>query len=157
MPKKVAQPQDKYVLRLPDGLRDRIKTYAEKHGRSMNAEIVRVLQREYPAPFPLATRVTALLTLSQKIKEAVDADVVDVLGASLHDILKGIASGTVGGVDDGTRDEIAEWLAEWEQDVSTSLDDGYAESFDEEEIASYRRTGTTAKIVQDPEFPDSDE
>jgi hypothetical protein len=32
--------QDQFVLRLPDGLRDKIKTHAEAMGRSMNAEIV---------------------------------------------------------------------------------------------------------------------
>ena len=31
---------DKFVLRLPDGLRDMLKMEAEKNGRSMNAEII---------------------------------------------------------------------------------------------------------------------
>lgn len=39
-----------YMLRMPEGLRDRIKAKAEKHGRSMNAEIVQLLEREYPEP-----------------------------------------------------------------------------------------------------------
>jgi hypothetical protein len=48
MPKKpVIQPQDKYVLRLPDGLRDRIKAEAEAENRSMNAEIIAVLEKWY--------------------------------------------------------------------------------------------------------------
>lgn len=34
------QPQDKYVLRMPDGMRDRIKLAADQNGRSMNAEII---------------------------------------------------------------------------------------------------------------------
>jgi len=37
-----------YMLRMPEGLRDRIKRAAEREGRSMNAEIVRVLEREFP-------------------------------------------------------------------------------------------------------------
>lgn len=41
------QTQDKYVLRLPDGLRDIIKASAEAEGRSMNSEIVLILQRHY--------------------------------------------------------------------------------------------------------------
>ena len=40
MGKKPSQTEDKYVLRLPDGLRARIKAAADAHGRSMNAEIV---------------------------------------------------------------------------------------------------------------------
>lgn len=39
-----------YMLRMPDGLRDRIKAKAEKHGRSMNAEIVEALEYAFPAP-----------------------------------------------------------------------------------------------------------
>jgi hypothetical protein len=40
--------QDQFMLRLPDGLRDRIKTEAEKNKRSMNAEVVATLEQKYP-------------------------------------------------------------------------------------------------------------
>lgn len=50
MTKEPLQPQDKYVLRLPDGMRNRIKMAAEKNKRSMNAEIIDTLEREYPEP-----------------------------------------------------------------------------------------------------------
>lgn len=39
---------DQYMLRLPDGMRDRIKAVALKNNRSMNAEIVATLEKEYP-------------------------------------------------------------------------------------------------------------
>lgn len=45
-----SQQLEKFVLRLPDGLRDRIKDKAHDNNRSMNAEIVQLLEREYPAP-----------------------------------------------------------------------------------------------------------
>ncbi|MBZ0124099.1 MAG: Arc family DNA-binding protein [Roseovarius sp.] len=48
-----SQKQDKFVLRLPEGLRDRIKAAAERNGRSMNAEIVQLLERQYPEPMDL--------------------------------------------------------------------------------------------------------
>ena len=41
---------DKFMLRLPDGMRDRIKAAADANNRSMNAEIVATLEHEYPAP-----------------------------------------------------------------------------------------------------------
>lgn len=41
---------DKFMLRMPDGMRDRIKSAADNNGRSMNAEIVQVLDEHYPAP-----------------------------------------------------------------------------------------------------------
>ena len=36
--------QDQYMVRFPDGMRDRLKAEAEKNGRSMNAEIVARLE-----------------------------------------------------------------------------------------------------------------
>lgn len=41
---------DRFMLRLPDGMRDRIKAAAAESNRSMNAEIVATLEKEYPAP-----------------------------------------------------------------------------------------------------------
>ncbi|MFC3628208.1 Arc family DNA-binding protein [Paracoccus angustae] len=41
---------DKFIVRLPDGMRDRIKAAAEANNRSMNAEIVATLEDRYPAP-----------------------------------------------------------------------------------------------------------
>lgn len=37
--------QDKFIVRLPEGMRDRIKTVAERNRRSMNAEIVDAIER----------------------------------------------------------------------------------------------------------------
>ena len=45
--KPVIQPQDKYVVRLPDGMRDKLKAEAEKNKRSMNAEIVARLEATF--------------------------------------------------------------------------------------------------------------
>lgn len=47
-PQKPPQPQDKYVLRMPDGLRGRIKRVAADNNRSMNAEIIATLEERYP-------------------------------------------------------------------------------------------------------------
>ena len=55
---------NQFQLRLPDGLRERIKTYAERHGRSMNAEIVRILEREFPEPWRIEDRVNELVGLA---------------------------------------------------------------------------------------------
>lgn len=42
-----SQSQDKFIVRFPDGMRDRIKHAAQKNGRSMNAEIVNRLERSF--------------------------------------------------------------------------------------------------------------
>lgn len=43
-----SQSQDKFIVRLPDGMRERIKLAADLNGRSMNAEIVATLEGKYP-------------------------------------------------------------------------------------------------------------
>ncbi|PHM63946.1 hypothetical protein Xsto_03476 [Xenorhabdus stockiae] len=44
MTKKLVANQDKFMLRLPDGMREAIAQRAEENGRSMNSEIVQILQ-----------------------------------------------------------------------------------------------------------------
>ena len=39
--------QDKFMLRFPEGMRERIRVAAEKNGRSMNAEIVSRLDESF--------------------------------------------------------------------------------------------------------------
>jgi plasmid stability protein len=55
--------QDKFMLRLPDGMRERIKAVAATNNRSMNAEIVATLQEKYPEPTvdDVKAALTALL------------------------------------------------------------------------------------------------
>lgn len=44
---KPGRDSDQFALRLPDGMRDKIKASAEENGRSMNAEIVFALERYF--------------------------------------------------------------------------------------------------------------
>ncbi len=50
MMERKAQDQDKFIVRLPSGLRNRIKIAADANNRSMNAEVVATLEAQYPAP-----------------------------------------------------------------------------------------------------------
>ena len=47
---KTGRLSENFNLRLPDGMRDRIKDAAARNNRSMNAEIVATLEEAYPAP-----------------------------------------------------------------------------------------------------------
>lgn len=40
--------QNRYIIRFPPGLRERIAAYAKANGRSMNSEIVATLLEQYP-------------------------------------------------------------------------------------------------------------
>lgn len=45
---RVARGSEQFQLRLPDGLRHRIKSVADENGRSMNTEIVVALLERFP-------------------------------------------------------------------------------------------------------------
>lgn len=49
-----SQLAERFQIRLPDGLRDRIRDEASQNNRSMNAEIVAALEEKYPAPAALS-------------------------------------------------------------------------------------------------------
>ena len=62
------QTADKYILRLPDGMRERIRQRAEANRRSMNSEIVHYLDRALAAENengPAATAIAPDLEPSQ--------------------------------------------------------------------------------------------
>jgi|GEM_PF-3896209 len=68
---------DKFMLRLPDGMRDRIKAKADENGRSMNAEIVATLEDKYPYRVFDAVELARFLALlptdnSEKTKRYID-------------------------------------------------------------------------------------
>lgn len=69
MSDRTPQNQDKFIVRLPDGMRDRIRHAAEINNRSMNAEIVATLEEKYPAPKPTLESVLQK-RVSQAIREA---------------------------------------------------------------------------------------
>lgn len=71
--KSVGRESDKFMLRLPDGMRDRIAEAAKEHGRSMNAEIVARLQDSFDGPSPSTEFHFKLGYLSGLISAARDA------------------------------------------------------------------------------------
>ena len=62
MYEKPVREHDKFMLRLPDGLRERIARAAKGNRRSMNQEIVSLLEFHYPAP-PTLEEINAELDL----------------------------------------------------------------------------------------------
>ncbi len=52
-PKPPSEELDKFLIRMPTGLRDRIKAAADRQKRSMNAEIIDTLENQYPEPITI--------------------------------------------------------------------------------------------------------
>lgn len=64
MSEKPVREHDKFMLRLPDGMRDALKASAEENKRSMNAEIVARLE----ASFSLFQRLEAVADREDDLK-----------------------------------------------------------------------------------------
>lgn len=139
------------MLRLPDGLRERIKAYADLQGRSMNAEIVRVLEVEFPEPDGIEDRIQAILGLTRVLQAgAKREDDLDRLVAELISTVREISDGTVQGVDDATRENISRQLARWEEENAENQYYQNTEGLDQIEIDALAAGLTKAKYPMDP-------
>ena len=136
MQKKVRRGSDQFMLRLPDGLRDRIKAYADRQGRSMNAEIVRTLEREFPEPWAAGARIGELLTMVRILKEGATEERINHLVHELEETLDGIKSGRVKGLGPEARQAISSEYSDWQLREDEKRLDEFAGELDQEEEQS---------------------
>ncbi|PSH68550.1 hypothetical protein CU102_12360 [Phyllobacterium brassicacearum] len=147
---KAGRGADQYMLRLPDGLRDRIKAYAERRGTSINSEIVRVLERQWPEQWPINDRLSQL------------AEAVNVLAAGKSDpriaqfindfekTVEGIISGRVTGVDIETRESVVGLWEEYQRKRGEDEAETYQSEYDEEEDRTMSLIGRPEKYAIPP-------
>lgn len=81
------------MLRLPDDLRDRIKASAETNNRSLNAEIVSVLEQVYPPPPPAFGEdrdefVAMLERVNRRIEAGDASEEASVLKRQIEDVIR---------------------------------------------------------------------
>lgn len=77
---------DRFMLRLPDGMRDRLKDEAAKNNRSMNAEIIARLEASFAPEAPeLASGLAEAVSIIEQQK-----DIIDRQGAQIEKILSEI-------------------------------------------------------------------
>jgi hypothetical protein len=145
---KAGRGADQYMLRLPDGLRDRIKSYAERQGTSINSEIVRILEREFPEQWPISRRLEELAeSLSVLAAGKTDPRVQGFL-ASIEETVTGIITGRVTGVDAETRDSIEEVWQEYRNREAEAEADAYEEpDYNEEERRALEIVGRPEKYA----------
>lgn len=78
---------DKFMLRLPDGMRERISKGAAANNRSMNAEIVAVLEQHYPSNASIDELIEHTAALARIIREQKDRYDLQALNAPLREIV----------------------------------------------------------------------
>ncbi|NPD15775.1 Arc family DNA-binding protein [Xinfangfangia sp. D13-10-4-6] len=82
-----SEKQERFIVRFPDGMRDRIKAAAEANNRSMNAEIVATLEEKYPSEPPdLGTIFHELAQLSGVLNMMTEKDRRDAVATKLKDL-----------------------------------------------------------------------
>lgn len=142
---------ERFQVRLPPGLRDRIKAYAERHGRSMNTEIVRVLEREFPEPWTVAGRVGQMIDMLRALKAGATSDEnIEKLVEELRDTVEGIMSGRVQGIDEEMRYRITGIYKDMQaREVEDSIDLAHY-SYDDEEIDALQAVDRPEKFPHPP-------
>jgi len=121
---KAGRGADQYMIRFPPGLRDRIKAAAEHGGRSMNTEIVRTLEKEFPEPWPLDARIQHMLDLFSALRKVQGHEAaISAMTSHLFDVVDSIANGRVPEIDEETQRRVAERFSEWIQTRSEEEQD----------------------------------
>jgi len=101
-PQYPSEKLDQYMLRFPNGMRDKLKAIAAENGRSLNSEIVHRLQTTldqdaedakrftaFPRPMTIQESIESLRTLQVLLKDiGIQNDTVDEAAVEkLNDIL----------------------------------------------------------------------
>lgn len=119
----------------------------------MNAEIVRVLEREYPEPWPAETRFRELIGMIAVLKKGEASDQnVEHLFSELKETIEGIITGRVRGIDTEARAKIADMYRymrdRYEEEEMESFG---VDHFDPEEFNAYEFTGELQKFSDPPD------
>ncbi|HBL7008111.1 TPA: Arc family DNA-binding protein [Citrobacter koseri] len=100
-----SQMQDKFTVRFPDGLRDAIAERAKRNGRSMNSEIVQILEDALTQP---AVKVQSELNVDLFSGDLADDDKIIISKSQLLQKINETVQGTI----DATAEHLAKATAD---------------------------------------------
>lgn len=134
--------EDHMIVPASKELRERINRYAQAHHRTAEAEVARILEREFPPALPVEYRLQALLKGVGMLKQGMDSALLDEIGLELFNILEGLAQGSVKGIDEGARKALTKAFRDLDREGGPAE---YLADLDEDEREALRSTRTTAK------------
>lgn len=114
---KLAKDQDKIILRLPDGMRDRIKAAAARNKMSMNELVVEILEHQFPTPYTLSERIDELVDIVKAFRETINVDETRFLTEKIHETFLDINSGKIPLEDEAAKERVAELLEHWGEEA----------------------------------------
>ena len=128
-----ARLQDKFIVRLPPGLRDRIKAAADRNGMSMNEAVVWCLEVFFPAPRSLESKLDELTTMVAMLKSGGDGYVgIDRLIDEIHRTVEKIANGKIETSVD-FKSNVEDTLSQWRMDQMKHGPDEFYTPFTEDD------------------------
>lgn len=108
---------DQFIVRLPPGMRDRIKATADLAGISMNEAVVMCLEEYFPAPATFEERIENLAEMVAALKHGNKVDLaerIDEIAASIDKTLHDIANFEMN-VTLGFTEKVANKVREWDE------------------------------------------
>lgn len=126
--KTLVRDYDKFMLRLPPGMRERIKAKAERAGMSMNDAIIWCLEKEFPAKVTLEEKLHDLANLVSMLKDSKDTPAgVDYLIQEVEKTVEELAFDTDPKFDRMVRQRLEYWreleLDNWREMNESPFDD----------------------------------
>lgn len=116
----------------------------------MNTEIVRILHREFPEPWPVDTRVADLINMLGILKGGVTDERIDNLTHEIEETVMGMMTGRVQGVDDRALENIKSLWERYEEQRAEHARD--MADLDAEEERQLGISGRTEKFTVPPQL-----
>ncbi|TCQ28233.1 Arc family DNA-binding protein [Rhizobium sp. PP-CC-3G-465] len=135
---------------LPPGLAERIEVYAGRQGRTLVEEVVRLLEREYPAQWEVIDRMEHMANLLAALAAGTGDAAIDAFVTEMQETLEGIVSGRVKGVNEDVRDEVGALWSSYKARLNELQYDSDQQQFelDEEEEKMRRLIDRTEKLAE---------
>ncbi len=168
--KSLVRDQDKFMLRLPEGMRERIKYKAQRAGMSMNEAIVWCLEKHFPATTTIEAKLDELAELVSILKGDNTYDGVDRLISEVRKTITEVGADRVKASPDFEElvtkryEQWQEWEAERinEDAYDPFNDDNYPGFPSDEEIQAYAQqrddfNKKTARMIEIAKQLEADE
>jgi hypothetical protein len=126
-----AKEQDKFIVRLPEGMRERIKSKADRANMSMNEAIVWCLEQYFPAPTTITDKLNELVEMVAILKGDDTYQAVDQLVAEVHDAIVALRDKRVTAPVD-FRDAVMDRYARWQEEEAERQRDRHENPFSDE-------------------------
>ncbi|MCD1266075.1 hypothetical protein B5M44_19190 [Shinella sumterensis] len=106
-----SQLAERFQIRLPDGLRDRIRASAATNNRSMNAEIVNALEFAFPEPPKIEETIADIKRYAEGMRHFKGPAMLNALADSLDQLMLDISRDP--SIDEDTRQKARKFAEDY--------------------------------------------